>query len=192
MFPWKKDLTGQQRHKQTSVVNSKKFIIVHHTATPAPSLAWNIKILTGTNPDGSEYKTDNPVSAHALIDYNGDAYKLAQSDWVAWHAGKSNWGSYVGLNFDSIGIEVLWPTNGAFSEEQYKTTTALIAHYMATYKIPASNVLRHKDLTWAGSMKAILYDGKSPTRKPDIDDSFWNKKFKSWDEYRKSIVPKAL
>lgn len=153
MFPWKKDLTLQQRHKQNNPPNTKDFIIVHHTGTPAGTLAGNIKILTGTNPDGSEYKTTSPVSAHALVDFNGDAYKLANSEWVTWHAGKSVWEKYVGLNWNAIGIEVIGPTNGAFSEEQYKTTTALIGHYMAVHNIPAEKVLRHKDLTWTGSTK---------------------------------------
>jgi len=62
---------------------------------------------------------------------------------------------------------------------------------MAVYGIPVENVLRHKDLTWAGSGKKQLYNGKSPSRKPDVHDSLW-KNFKSFDEYRRSIIPKAL
>ena len=191
MFPWKKDLSAQQRHKN-SVPNDHTFILVHHTATPKGTLEGNIKVLTGTNPDGTEYKTPNPVSAHALVDWNGDAYKLGKSEETLWHAGQSNWWKLVGLNYHAIGIEVLGPTDGVFSEEQYVTTTKLIAHYMAVYNIPPERVLRHKDVTWEWAKKSLLYDGKSPNRKPDIHDSFWNKKFKSWDAYRRSIVPKAL
>lgn len=62
---------------------------------------------------------------------------------------------------------------------------------MAVYNIPPENVLRHADITWSGSGKRQLWDGKSPSRKTDVANSLW-KNFKSWDEYRRSIVPKAL
>lgn len=106
MFPWKKDLSKQQRHVG-SVPNTHDYIIIHHTATPKGTLAGNIKVLTGTNPDGTPYKTTNPVSAHALIDWNGDAYKLGNAEQTLWHAGQSCWGNLVGLNYHSIGIEIL-------------------------------------------------------------------------------------
>ncbi len=190
MFPWKKDLSAQQRHVWT-VPNTHEYIIIHHTGTPKGTLAGNIKILTGTNPNGTPYKTNDPVSAHALVDFNGDAYKLGKSEQTLWHAGKSNWGNLVGLNYHSIGIEIIGPTDNDFSNEQRWTVKALIGHFMAVYGIPVENVLRHKDLTWAGSGKKQLYNGKSPSRKPDVHDSLW-KNFKSFDEYRRSIIPKAL
>ena len=52
------------------------------------------------------------------------------------------------MNFHSIGIEIIGPTNGDFTNEQRGTVKALIGHFMATYKIPPENVLRHADLTW--------------------------------------------
>lgn len=155
MFPWKKDLSKTQRHTSKGMENTCDFIIVHHTATPPGTLKGNIKILTGTNPDGTEYKTTNPVSAHALIDSNGDAYKLADPRQVTWHAGQSNWGNIVGLNYHGIGIEVIGP---GFTEEQRKTVRALIQHLMAVFQIPKENVLRHADLTHKGSSKRQLWD----------------------------------
>lgn len=95
------------------------------------------------------------------------------------------------MNFHSIGIEIIGPTDGDFSNEQRGTVKALIGHFMAVYGIPPENVLRHADLTNAGSTKKKLWDGKSPSRKTDVANSLW-KNFKSWDEYRRSIVPKAL
>ena len=136
-------------------------------------------------------ETSSDVSAHALVDYDGSAYKLGKSEQTLWHAGKSNWGDLIGLNFHSIGIEIIGPTDGDFSNEQRGTVKALIGHFMAVYGIPPENVLRHADLTHAGSSKKKLWDGISPSRKTDVAHSLW-KNFKSWDEYRRSIVPKAL
>lgn len=190
MFPWKKDLSSTQRNFN-SVPNTHEYIIIHHTGTPKGTLAGNIKILTGRHPDGTPYESANPVSAHALVDWNGDAYKLGKSEQSLWHAGKSCWGNLVWLNYHSIGIEIIGPTDEDFTNEQRGAVKALIGHFMAVYNIPPENVLRHKDLTWAWSGKKRLYDGTSPSRKPDVHDSLW-KNFKSWDEYRRSIVPKAL
>jgi N-acetyl-anhydromuramyl-L-alanine amidase AmpD len=46
---------------------------------------------------------------------------------------------------------------------------------MAVFKIPAQNVLRHKDI--------------APSRKWDIADTFWNGKFKTWTEFQKALKP---
>lgn len=95
-----------------------------------------------------------------------------------------------GLNYHSLGIEIIGPTAGDFTDEQRGTVKKLIGHLMATFKIPAENVLRHADLTWAGSGKKILWDGKSSSRKTDVDHALW-KNFTSWDDYRKKIVVQA-
>lgn len=182
MFPWKKDLSEQQKNF-SSIKNTHEYIIVHHTATPKWSLEGNIKVLLG--------QTKSDVSAHALVDWDGSAYKLWKSEQTLWHAGRSNWKNVTGLNFHSIGIEIIGPTDWDFSNEQRWTVKALIGHYMAIYNIPVENVLRHADITWEWSRKGQLWDWKSPARKVDVANSLW-KNFKSWDDYRRSIVPKAL
>lgn len=189
MFPFKKDLVSTQRHYTKGIENTCEYIIVHHTATPPGTLKGNIKILTGTNPDGSEFKTTNPVSAHFLIDSNGDAYKLADPKQVTWHAGQSNWWDIVGMNYHGLWIEVIGP---GFTTEQRATVRALIQHLMGVFKIPGSNVLRHADLTWNGSKKKILWDEKSPSRKNDIDASFWKIDRTSWKQYQDSFIPKII
>ena len=182
MFPWKKDYSARQKNF-SSIPNSHEYIIVHHTGTPKWSLEGNIKVLLGETP--------SEVSAHALVDWDGSAYKLWRSEQTLWHAGKSNWWQIIGLNYHAIGIEIIGPTDGDFSNEQRGTVKALIGHFMAVYNIPPDNVLRHADLTWKWSAKKVLWDWVSPSRKVDVANSLW-KNFKSWDEYRRSIVPKAL
>lgn len=182
MFPWKKDLSARQKNV-SSIPNTHEYIIIHHTGTGKDTLEWNIKVLLG--------ETSREVSAHAIVDWNGDAYKLGKSEQTLWHVWLSNWGQLNGLNYHSIGIEIIGPDNNDFTNEQRGTVKALIGHFMAVYNIPPENVLRHADLTWKGSGKKMLWDGVSSSRKTDVAHALW-KNFKSWDEYRRSIVPKAL
>lgn len=189
MFPFKKDLSATQRHYSKWVENTCEYIIVHHTATPPGTLKGNIKILTGNNPDWTVYKTDNPVSAHFLIDTNGDAYKLADPKKVCWHAGQSNWWSVVWLNYHWLGIEVIGP---GFTAEQRATVRSLIQHLMGVFKIPNANVLRHADLTWKWSTKKQLWDEVSPSQKNDIDASFWKIDRTTWKQYQDSFIPKII
>lgn len=185
MFPFKQDLSAQQKNYSKWVVNTVEYIIIHHTATPAGTLQGCINWLLGKT------STSNPVSCHFIVDVDGSAYKLGDPKQVLWHAGQSLWGMTVGLNYHSVGIEIIWPTDWDFTNEQRGTVKALIGHLMATFKIPAENVLRHADLTWSGSGKKTLWDGKSKSRKTDVDHALW-KNFPSWDAYRKSIEVKAL
>ena len=83
MFPWKKDLSARQKNF-SGVKNSHEYIIVHHTGTPAGTIEGNIRVLLG--------ETNSDVSAHAIVDVDGSAYKLGRSEQTLWHAGLSNWG----------------------------------------------------------------------------------------------------
>jgi len=93
------------------------------------------------------------------------------------------------MNAYSLGIEIIGPE---FTDAQRATVRALIQHLMATFKIPGANVLRHTDLTNAGSVKKILWDGKIPSRKVDVSEKFWKINRNTWKEYQDSLVPKAL
>lgn len=83
-------------------------IVVHATATKtvAPVLKWFMK------PGG--------VSAHYVIDTNGDVYKLVDTRDVAYHAGKSRGPLGRGVNEYSIGIEMVNPNDGVtpYTKEQ--------------------------------------------------------------------------
>lgn len=191
MYPWKENLVARQRHFTRWIDNKCEYIIIHHTGNLG--LQWNLTVLTWTYPDGKPYNTPNPVSAHALIDTNWDAYKLADPKMVTWHAGPSAWWHVVGLNYHGIGIEVLGPDdNGWFTLAQKKALRSLVGHLMAVFKIPPEKVLRHADLTHKLSTRWILWDGISPSRKVDIAPNIWQGQYKSFDEWRRSIIPKEL
>lgn len=164
MFPFKATLSTANVTKGT---NSKQYIVLHHTATKEGSIKGVLSTLT-----------KGAVSCHFVVDANGDAYKIGSPDMILWHAGESKWGKLVGMNAYSLGIEIVGPLkDGGFSDAQKATVRALVAHLMATFGIPAQNVLRHKDV--------------SPGRKVDVADAFWNKEFRTYDDYRNSIKPKA-
>lgn len=55
----------------------------------------------------SYFKTSSAgVSAHLVIDRNGDVTQMVKFNTVGWHAGKSRWKGKSGVNKFSIGIEL--------------------------------------------------------------------------------------
>ena len=82
--------------KKNRTPNSVKFIIFHYTGMQ--SERESIKRLC--NPISK-------VSSHYLINQKGKIIRLVQDKHVAWHAGKSCWGSHKNLNENSIGIELV-------------------------------------------------------------------------------------
>ena len=46
------------------------------------------------------------ASAHVVVGRNGEIKQLIPFNKVAWHAGRSEWGTRIGLNKYSIGIEI--------------------------------------------------------------------------------------
>jgi N-acetylmuramoyl-L-alanine amidase len=50
---------------------------------------------------------DAPGSIHVLVDRDGTIYQMVPFDTVAFHAGRSEYRGVTGLNFHSIGVELL-------------------------------------------------------------------------------------
>jgi len=89
------------------------------------------------------------VSAHYLIDFNGKLHQFVKEEDVAWHAGKSCWQGYEGLNKYSIGIEVsnLGEEVGApYTAAQYNALISLLKELAQRYNLPAENVIAHSDI----------------------------------------------
>ncbi|AIL12814.1 hypothetical protein IM40_03640 [Candidatus Paracaedimonas acanthamoebae] len=139
------------RSSQASI----EYLIYHYTAC---DFATSLKILCN---DKAEY----PVSAHYLIDENGDIYQLVDEDKRAWHAGKSSWEGREDINSWSIGIELVNPGHGPhyrpFPKVQMEALAHLSLQIIDRYKIKPWNVLGHADI--------------APTRKIDPGELFnWN------------------
>jgi N-acetylmuramoyl-L-alanine amidase len=102
------------------------------------------------------------VSAHYMIDEDGQVYQLVPEDKRAWHAGISSWRGNHNINDRSIGIELVNPGHEfgyrAFPDIQIDALIQLIKKILSRYPIPARNVVGHSDI--------------APTRKQDPGEYF--------------------
>jgi N-acetyl-anhydromuramyl-L-alanine amidase AmpD len=92
-------------------------VVVMHATAGTNSLAW----LT-TDPNSA-------VSAHLLIDKDGDVHRLVEDAGVAYHAGVSQWSKFGGpgqpsVNWVSLGIELENLNSGS---DPYPTAQVLSA-----------------------------------------------------------------
>ena len=90
------------------------------------------------------------VSAHYLIDEDGDVVQLVPEERRAWHAGVSSWAGRSHLNDCSIGIELVNPGHEwgyqSFTEAQYDACIALCRAILGRWPIPRRRVLGHSDV----------------------------------------------
>ena len=76
------------------------------------------------------------VSAHYVVDRNGDIYQMVRDDRSAWHA--------KAINSRSIGIEHVATATDRLTDAQSKASAQLVRWLAAQYGIPAANVLGHR------------------------------------------------
>ena len=128
-----------------------KFIIFHYTGMKKESEA--ISRLTDIQSE---------VSSHYLIKNNGEIITMVPEAYIAWHAGKSSWGSYKYLNKNSIGIEITNPGHEfnykKFTKKQITSLLILSKFLIKKYKINLKNILGHSDV--------------APERKKDPGEKF--------------------
>jgi len=128
-----------------------KFIIFHYTGMKSELGA--IERLTNIQSE---------VSCHYLIKNKGEIIKIVPDLYIAWHAGKSSWGSFKSLNKNSIGIEITNPGHEfgykKFSKKQISALIKLTKFLIKKYKINSKNVLGHSEI--------------APERKKDPGEKF--------------------
>ena len=87
------------------------------------------------------------VSAHYVIDEEGEVYQLVEEEDRAWHAGVSSWRGQKDINNRSIGIELVNPGHEFgyvdFPRKQIKSLITLITDIYSRHPIPARNVVAH-------------------------------------------------
>lgn len=90
-------------------------------------------------------------SAHYFVGHEGEIWQCVEDKNIAWHCGANHYKHPYCRNSNSIGIEMCCrkKANGTwyFEEETIKATIELVKYLMAKYNIPASNVIRHYDVT---------------------------------------------
>lgn len=111
------------------------------------------------------------VSAHYVIEENGDIYQLVDDDKRAWHAGASEWQGETDINSASIGIELVNPGHEwgyrDFPDVQIEALIELSKDLVERYGIPVERILGHSDV--------------APGRKQDPGELF------PWDRYRAAL-----
>ena len=91
---------------------------------------------------------------------------MVPDEYVAWHAGVSNWKNFKSLNKYSIGVELSNPGHNHgyknFSHKQIISLTKLLKIFIKEYRIKRQNILGHSDI--------------APSRKKDPGEKFpWKK-----------------
>lgn len=109
------------------------------------------------------------VSAHYMIDEDGEVFQLVEEDCRAWHAGESFWREHRDINARSIGIELVNPGHRfgyrSFTEAQMRRLETMALDIQRRYQISPNNVVGHADI--------------APRRKEDPGELFdWYRLYK--------------
>ena len=172
--------------KQTSYNNISstpnrtiKYIVVHYTAgtTSRAGSARNTALFFSNY--GVNASADFITDDSTIVQFNPDL-----KNYSCWHCGDSKnynkGGSFYGkcTNFNSIGIEVCSTNNTgtmtsandthySFTDAVVNKTVELVKYLMQTYNIPASNVIRHYDVTgkWCPGIRGWNDESNSDSSK---------------------------
>lgn len=97
------------------------------------------------------------VSAHYLIEEDGEVFSLVDENMRAWHAGISKWEDDEDINDLSIGIEIVntghsYPgyesVYSSFPSVQMDAVNKLALEIVERHKIKRHHVLGHSDVAW--------------------------------------------
>lgn len=109
------------------------------------------------------------VSAHFLVNRQGNISQFVPVARRAWHAGASAWQGREGCNDFSIGIEILGDEEQPFTAAQYRETARLCRVLMQRFPaISRERIVGHQDV--------------APTRKWDPGRQ-WD-----WHRFRRSLA----
>ena len=89
---------------------------------------------------------DVRVSAHLVIGRHGDLYQAVEFDKRAWHAGQSEFQGRSRCNDFSIGIELIGPEEGPFTDAQYQSLKHVCSDLCEAYAIDANHIVGHRDI----------------------------------------------
>ncbi len=112
------------------------------------------------------------VSAHLLIERNGDVTQFVNFNDRAWHAGKSCYLARKNCNDFSIGIELEGSDSQVFTEKQYQSLAKVIIAIYQAYPKTRHHITGHSDI--------------APKRKTDPGEYF------DWQHLRKMIAYEFL
>ncbi|MCL6697665.1 N-acetylmuramoyl-L-alanine amidase [Sphingomonas sp. NSE70-1] len=114
-------------------------IVLHYTGMPDAEGALNRL----RSPEAK-------VSAHYLVDEQGEVFQLVDEEKRAWHSGRSYWRGITDVNSASVGIEIVNPGHEfgyrPFPDEQMASVIPLVADIKERHGIGRGNVVGHSDV----------------------------------------------
>lgn len=117
-----------------------KYIVIHYVGA-----------LGGAEANCRYFQTVNRnASAHYFVGHDGEVWQCVEDADVAWHCGGSSYKHKECRNANSIGIELCCRKRGEqwyFEDATVASAVELTKMLMDKYNIPASNVIRHYDVT---------------------------------------------
>lgn len=120
------------------------------------------------------------ASAHYFVGFNGEVWQSVEDEDIAWHCGASSYKHAECRNSNSIGIEMCVRNKGSqsaeskdwyFEEATVNAAIELTKYLMQKYGVPASNVIRHHDVTGKICPNPYVYNSTKHT----------------WDAFKKAI-----
>jgi N-acetyl-anhydromuramyl-L-alanine amidase AmpD len=122
------------------------------------------------------------ASAHYFVGFDGEIWQSVEDADIAWHCGTSSYKHGACRNSNSIGIEMCvrkrsTASMGATDKDWYfedatvESTAELTRYLMDKYGVPASNVIRHYDVTGKICPNPYVYNCTQHV----------------WDEFKKKI-----
>ncbi|MEO1193466.1 MAG: N-acetylmuramoyl-L-alanine amidase [Pseudomonadota bacterium] len=90
------------------------------------------------------------VSAHYLIEEDGEIFRLVPDQRRAWHAGRAFWAGESDVNARSLGIELVNPGlewgYRPFPDAQVASLERLLSHLLRRHAIHPARVVGHSDV----------------------------------------------
>ncbi|KAE9538333.1 1,6-anhydro-N-acetylmuramyl-L-alanine amidase AmpD [Ursidibacter maritimus] len=128
-------------------------LVIHYISLPPDEFGGDFidrffqgKLDPTEHPYFEEIK-DLKVSAHCLINRQGNITQYVNFNDMAWHAGASSFDGREKCNQFSIGIELEGSNNQPFTQEQYQTLAKLTKVIIKTYpKITPERIVGHCDI----------------------------------------------
>jgi N-acetylmuramoyl-L-alanine amidase len=116
-------------------------LVLHHTASSLPSA---LETLQGRS-------KGHKVGVHYLVSAEqpqARIFQMCPDSLAAYHAGKSAWGKFEGLNQSSLGIEIVSYDGNVhpYPKPQVDAVLALAQHLVAKHGITPENVVAHSDI----------------------------------------------
>lgn len=112
-----------------------QLIVLHYTAMHSAAAAY-----------ARLCDPDYEVSAHWLIDAQGQCTALVDEEERAWHAGAGAWAGIDDINSHSIGIELANAGDHPFAARQIDALETLLDAIMARWNIAPHRVIAHSDM----------------------------------------------